>query len=234
MTKHKERRILKNLHTMRLHIKTTPSTSIVPFDHLPVIVGTVHKWLGEHNDLHGKLSLYSFSWLKGGTRKDSGLEFRNGATFFISFFDDDYAKKTVKSILEQPSINWGMTVEDVVIEENPDEINEEYFFAASPILIKRQLNGSIKHLIYSDAEAGSLLEETLKHKMEIAGLEDHSLKITFDTSYQRATTKLVRYKGVENRASMCPVKITARPETKVFAWLVGLGNSTGIGFGAIN
>jgi len=127
-----------------------------------------------------------------------------------------------------------MTVENVVIEENPNEINEEYFFAASPILIKRQLNGSIKHLIYSDAEAGSLLEETLKHKMEIAGLEDQTLKITFDTSYQRATTKLVRYKGIENRASMCPVKITARPETKVFAWLVGLGNSTGIGFGAIN
>lgn len=218
---------------MRLHIKTSPSTSVVPFDHLPAIVGAVHKWLGENNNLHGKLSLYSFSWLKGGRRKENGLEFKNGASFFISFFDDEYARKTIKTILEEPYINWGMSVVEILIEEIPAEINGECFFAASPILIKRQVDGKVKHLIYSDMEANSCLEETLRHKMEVAGLEDDTLKIGFDTDYAKATTKLVRYKGIANRANLCPIKIIAKPETKVFAWLVGLGNSTGIGFGAI-
>jgi CRISPR/Cas system endoribonuclease Cas6 (RAMP superfamily) len=31
----------------------------------------------------------------------------------------------------------------------------------------------------------------------------------------------------------CPIIIKGKPETKLFAWNVGLGNSTGIGFGAI-
>ena len=41
------------------------------------------------------------------------------------------------------------------------------------------------------------------------------------------------YNGVENKASWCPVIVEGKPETKAFAWNVGLGNSTGIGLGAI-
>jgi CRISPR-associated endoribonuclease Cas6 len=44
---------------------------------------------------------------------------------------------------------------------------------------------------------------------------------------------MIIYKGIANKANWCPVIIKGRPETKLFAWNVGLGNSTGIGFGAI-
>lgn len=44
---------------------------------------------------------------------------------------------------------------------------------------------------------------------------------------------MVTYRGIGNRANMCPVIIDGRPETKAFAWEVGIGNSTGIGFGSI-
>lgn len=69
--------------------------------------------------------------------------------------------------------------------------------------------------------------------MREAGLEDDTLDIRFDTSYNKKKLKLVRYHGIGNKASICPVIIKAKPETKLFAWNVGLGNSTGIGFGAI-
>lgn len=44
---------------------------------------------------------------------------------------------------------------------------------------------------------------------------------------------LIDYRGVKNKASWCPIRIIGNAETKLFAWNAGIGNSTGIGFGAI-
>lgn len=78
------------------------------------------------------------------------------------------------------------------------------------------------------------MKETLVNKMHVAGLEeDDTLDIRFDTSYHKKKLKLVRYNAIGNKASLCPVVIHGKPETKHFAWEVGIGNCTGIGFGAI-
>jgi CRISPR-associated endoribonuclease Cas6 len=66
-----------------------------------------------------------------------------------------------------------------------------------------------------------------------AGLQDNTLDIRFDTSYSGAKTKLISYGKIKNRVSVCPIIIKGTPETKAFAWNVGVGNSTGIGFGAL-
>ena len=77
------------------------------------------------------------------------------------------------------------------------------------------------------------MTETLKSKMKLVNLEDETLKIAFDKSYSKAKTKLITYNGINNKASLCPLIIKGKPKTKAFAWNVGIGNSTGIGFGAI-
>jgi CRISPR-associated endoribonuclease Cas6 len=64
-------------------------------------------------------------------------------------------------------------------------------------------------------------------------VEDESLKIRFDTSVNGAKTKIIDYRGIKNRVNMCPVIIEGKPASKEFAWNVGVGNSTGVGFGAI-
>lgn len=101
--------------------------------------------------------------------------------------------------------------------------------------LMRPQNTTIKidHIVYDDPRANVCLQETLQTKMKKAGLSDESLSISFDLTYLKAGTKKITYNGVENRASWCPVIIEGNPETKLFAWNVGLGNSTGIGFGAI-
>lgn len=45
---------------MRITIRTTPNTELVPFDYQQKLVGTIHKWIG-NNSIHDKISLYSFS-----------------------------------------------------------------------------------------------------------------------------------------------------------------------------
>ena len=124
---------------------------------------------------------------------------------------------------------------NVSIQPDPDLSNCEFFKIGSPVFIQRRLeDGSNKHYTYEDTVAGNLLEETLRHKMQVAGLpDDRTLKISFATEYPKKKIKTIYYNGIGNRTSWCPVRIQGKPETKVFAWATGIGNSTGAGFGSI-
>jgi CRISPR-associated endoribonuclease Cas6 len=218
---------------MRIHLKTSSNSEIVPFNYQPKLVGILHKWLGV-NELHGNPALYSFSWLWNAKTNEKGLNYPNGAKFFISFYDDNYLKQVVKSIMSDAEMCYGMHVTDVTIEENPDLTDRSLFGYASPIFIRRSDGENDTHYTFENKDVGKFLEETLMYKMELAGLpKDESLKIDFDRSVPNAKTKIIAYRGIKNRVNLCPVMIEGKPETKLFAWNVGLGNSTGIGFGSI-
>lgn len=78
---------------MRIKIKTTSNNSILPFDYQGKLIGVIHKWLGT-NEIHDKISLYSFSWLLNGIMVDKkGYMFPDGAELLISFYEDQYLKK---------------------------------------------------------------------------------------------------------------------------------------------
>lgn len=220
---------------MRLHLKSSPNSRIVPFDYQKNLVGVLHKWIGS-NEIHDLISLYSFSWLHDGVARFGGLDFGNGSSWFLSFHDEAKLKQVLLSILKDPEMFYGMKVTDVSIEETPDLTERELFYLASPVLIKyrNQKEGKITHYTYEDIQSSDLLKSTLLHKMEIAGLPlDNSLEIYFDNTYKHKKIKYVNYRNIRNKASMCPIYIKGKPDTKAFAWNVGIGNSTGVGFGSI-
>lgn len=219
---------------MRINLKTSPNETIIPFSYQKNLVGILHKWIGE-NKYHDLISLYSFSWLLNAVSKCNGFDFPEGSKWFISFYDDSILKRIISSILKDPMMFCGMRVEDVSIENTPDLSSRDLFYLASPIFIKHYRDdGKIKHYTYDDLISGELMKATLLHKMKAAGLPiDESLKIYFDQNYVNKKIKYIDYRGVRNKANMCPVYIKGKPETKAFAWNVGIGNSTGIGFGAI-
>jgi CRISPR-associated endoribonuclease Cas6 len=198
-----------------------------------MLTGTIHKWLGNQNKEHGEVSLYSFSWLNGGKAEKKNLVFKDGASMFISAYDSNLLSVLINNIKDIPEMFCGLKVTELIIQENPNFNDSENFAIASPVFIKRKEGDKIKHVLYSEAVAGKYLTETLKTKMAKAGLTDDSLDIQFDTTYKRATTKLINYNGVKNKANWCHVIIKGKSESKAFAWNVGLGNSTGIGFGAL-
>ena len=217
---------------MRIHLKIKFSNQTVPFEHQHLLVGTIHKWLGINKE-HGDLSLYSFSRLEGGNATKDGLIFEKGATFFFSSFYADLIKRLISGIQTDPTMFFGLNVDELIIEEDPELSNRELFFPGSPIFIKRKNGERIEQIFYDDPRSSEYLKETLQTKMEKAGLVDDSFTIYFDLSYPKSGTKMINYKGIKNKANWCPVIIKGKPETKLFAWNVGLGNSTGIGFGAI-
>lgn len=219
---------------MRLYLHTTPNSYPVPYDHLPILVGCIHRWLGENNELHGNTSLHSFSWLQKGKSVGGSLNFKDGAGFFISFYREEHARQLLRGILDDPHIKWGMSVKEVRLQETPEFGNETVFNLAGPVFIKRWFpDGEVKHYTFKDKEAPGFLEETIRRRMSVAGLpEDDTLKIGF-TDTGRGRVKKVNYKTIENKVSVCPVRVTGKPETLAFIWNVGLGNSTGIGLGAV-
>lgn len=220
---------------MRLYLKTSPNLNSIPFNYQQKLVGTVHKWIGSENDVHDAISLYSFSWLHGAMVNNGKLEFPNGAKMFVSFYDEAMIRQIMRTILDDPLMFCGLRVVDVSIEDNPEIADRSLFYCGSPVFVKRKLSdGNIKQYTYNDEEVDRLLKETLVTKMRKANLpEDDSLDIRFDRSFPNKKTKLITYRGIGNKASMCPLIINGSPKTKQFAWNVGIGNNTGIGFGSI-
>jgi len=218
---------------MRVHIQFSKPNEIVPFNHQEILTGAFHKWIGINN-IHNDISLYSFSRLNGGRIKEKGLSFPQGAKWFISVYDKELFKKLLSGIVDSPELNWGMRVLDFFVQPEPDFTYQSEFKVASPIFIKRNTENGQKHYLFNEAKSSILMTETLQHKMKIAGLKDDNFKIEFNQKYNSPKTAKITYKGIENRANICPVIITGKPETKAFAWNVGIGNSTGIGFGAIS
>lgn len=217
---------------MRIHLKIRTANRVIPFNHQPLLTGTIHKWLG-WNDEHGEISLYSFSRLEGGKSTQKGLQFANETYLFISSHNAELIKKLIAGIQSDPTMFYDLIVSEIIIQEDPDLTERTLFQVASPILLKRRIGEKIDHIVYDDPRADDCLKETLLTKMAKAGITDDSFSIKFEKNYPKAGTKKVTYNGVQNRASWCPVVIEGKPETKLFAWNVGLGNSTGIGFGAI-
>ncbi len=72
----------------------------------------------------------------------------------------------------------------------------------------------------------------MNKKTRAAGI-DGDVKVYFDPDYLNPKTKLVEINGIKNRSTMCPVIIEGTPENILFAWNVGVGHSTGCGFGAL-
>lgn len=219
---------------MRILLKTTPNTEIVPFNYQQNLTGAFHKWLGENKE-HDDVSLYSFSWLENGNAVEKkGLSFKNGSSFFISAYDKELLGKIVTGIFKDPKIAFGLEVRELIMQDDPDLSDPEFFKVASPVFVKQKLeNGKTKHFEYTEPEADQIMTETLKVKMQKAGIIDDTVEVAFARDYKGAKVKLIHHKHIKNKANQCPVIIKGTPETKLFAWNVGIGHSTGIGFGAV-
>jgi CRISPR-associated endoribonuclease Cas6 len=216
---------------MRIHLKLTSNTETVPFNYQGHLVERFHRWLGK-NDIHNELSLYSMSWLWGSKATKHGFDFQNGAKWFISAFDDDLIKKLIDSIMKQPELAFGMTVHELTMQLTPKFQDIAQFKVASPVFIKRNVEQNQKYYYHTDPEANQLLTETLQNKLLKANIKA-DVNVRFDETYRNPKVDGILYKKNKLKGTRCPIIIEGTPEAIGFAWNVGIGNGTGIGFGAL-
>lgn len=218
---------------MRIYLHLTPNRELVPFNYQQSLVGAFHKWLGE-NELHDDISLYSLSWLSKGQKRRNGLDFPTGSTFYVSAPNSNLLTMMVNGVFEGHQIRWGMEVEEVTIQRTPTFGTRQRFLVQSPVLIKRRGENQKHHQFFypSDEESNDYLTETLHQKLEKAGLST-DVCVRFDETYSKPIIKMIKYRDIDIKATICPVIVEGNPRAVQFAWEVGIGNSTGIGFGAL-
>lgn len=220
---------------MRLHFFLSPNERPVPFDYQHYLTGAFHKWVGA-NDLHDAISLYSLSWLYEGHARGGAVEFPRGAHWFLSVHDESVVEGIVNNALADPEVCCGMRVARIEQQPTPRFGTRHTFKVGSPVLAKsKEVDGRVKHYIFSDDEADAALTATLRHKLDKArlGAPHNQVDVRFDRTYRTPKTKLVTIKNIRNRASVCPIIVEGTPEAVAFAWNVGVGNGTGSGFGSL-
>jgi CRISPR-associated endoribonuclease Cas6 len=222
---------------MRLHLTLTPNTKPVPFNYQHYLTGALHKWLGE-NELHDKISLYSFSWLRGNFKQlnERHITYSNKIEWFIKSHDEEVIRKILKGIADDPSVTFGMKVYKHQTDPTPNFGSVFRFEVDSPVLTRKNVDEtSRKHLTFKDEEADGCLTRTLRSKLEKAAFSGNDLEVIvgFDRSYQNAHTKLIEIKDIKLRTSICPVIVAGTPKAVQFAWNVGIGEMTGSGFGCL-
>jgi CRISPR-associated endoribonuclease Cas6 len=216
---------------MRIYLKLTPNTETCPFSYQGHLVQKFHEWLGE-NQVHDDISLYSLSWLSKGEKVKNGFNFPNGTEWFISSYDESIIKSIIKGIQKNSAVAFGMFVKEVSIIHTPEFSRNERFQVASPVFIKRNIDELQKYYYFNDKEANELLTETLQNKLKKAKLNT-DVQVRFDDTYRNPQISGTVYKGNRKKGSICPVIVEGSAEAVGFAWNVGIGNGTGMGFGAL-
>jgi len=153
---------------MRLYFKLSKNKELIPFNYQPFLTGAIHKWIGENNEVHDALSLYSFSWLQHVEVRKDGVNLTANSYFFISAYHETLIKQILKGVLAAPSFCFGSSVADVQIAEAPRFSAQQVFSAASPVFIKRRINENEKHITHDDPASGAYLTETLQKKLGCA------------------------------------------------------------------
>lgn len=221
---------------MKFRFQLSSNREAVPFDYPYQLCGVFHRLVGP-NKLHDLLSLYSLGWLHGGQAHNGSLEFRRGASWEIGIWDDELAERLIRGALVKKFSFYGMKIRRVDRLPTPDFSKGVFVFSAgSPVFIRRMEDDYTRtHLTYDDPDHKKRLRNVLLHKMDEAGLgkEHRDFKIEFDRNYRNPQTKLVDIKGIQNRASICPVVMQGTVKALEFAWTVGVGELTGTGFGSL-
>jgi CRISPR-associated endoribonuclease Cas6 len=179
---------------MRLRFTLSPNTVPVPFAYQHWLTGVFQKWLG-NNNLHDRISLYSLSWLDGSRRVANRLEFPHGASWFVSFYEDEYVERLVNGAWNDPEMFCGMRVLQIRQQAAPDFGTKYKFKVASPVFAKGKQPENGKqphHYLFNEPEADEILTKTLVHKMDAANNQlseprftdaDKQVKVGFDREF---------------------------------------------------
>jgi CRISPR-associated endoribonuclease Cas6 len=185
---------------MRLHFTLSQNSELVPFDYQHWLTGVFHKWL-KQNNLHDKISLYSLAWLDGSKIVNNRLDFRTGAIWFVSFYEEEFAEKLVNGALKDPEVFCGIKVLSIKQQLTPNFGTKYAFKVGSPVLAKGKQgeNGEPPtHYLYDNPIADEVLTKTLIRKMDEANKnaeriiftdEDKKVKVSFDREYKYPKTK---------------------------------------------
>lgn len=216
---------------MRIKINFKPSTVEIPAKEIINLTKSyLHRIIGNNNDYHGKPSNYAITPLmRGKYNKDNkSYSFPYGTYIVFSTLDNNLMDIIFSNIYKVKFDNNLQFFGIDIIEEKFTNGNN-YVTTLSPILLRNN-----KELTYLDKEdfENILTEKTikkLKYANQNLNTENLSIKLTYDDSYNKIN--IIPVNNIPNKTSQCNLVINTNKKVMETLYNIGLGISTGCGFG---
>jgi CRISPR-associated endoribonuclease Cas6 len=223
---------------MRIKIFLSQNTTEVPVNHQVFLNSYVHKCLGRNNEYHDAKNNYAISSLIGGflNEEKQTVGFKNGAYFTVSSLDLVLINKILIGAMQNPSFGFGMEFKNVEHVSNETFFNGwNHFITLSPFIIKRYIDKKR----YSFVTLDEFDFQTSVKRYLITKLTkiDKTLDLSdFDIIIPRNNgdkVKKVIVKNVLNLGNFCHISIHTNKKVAELLYNIGIGQSTGSGFGTI-
>ncbi len=244
---------------MRIKVNFSKSTSDVPNNN-NVVLEYIHRCLGRDNEYHDIASSYNISHLYGGeinSHNPKTLSYPNGGYIIVSSLDNEFMGKILVGLLNNPILNYGMKF------RNFEHMNEEFmngwnhFAVLSPFIIKgiygkndygfMTLAGEYKRVDGKwdvEKKEGYDFENVVKEHIfnklkkinESLDLSDFDVKIDEfqnGVKHNKHKVKKVYVNNILNFANQCQLSIRCNRKVAELLHNIGIGQSTGAGFGTI-
>lgn len=223
---------------MRFKINLIGNNTIIPNNNQHLVLSYIHKCIGRNNEYHDTHSNYSISTLQGGILdKDNKRVIVNEAYIIISSFDLDFLNKVVCGVMCNNIFHNDIKLKSIEpIDENLYN-GHNYFRTLSPILLRE----GDKCITINDFNDKEEFAEYLKNKtinklksinknLELnLKLDNFDIKIDWCHSIKRFVKPNCRGYFVNN----CQMTIIANKKVAELLYNIGLGQSTGAGFGCV-
>ena len=213
---------------MIINIILTQPTSKVPVNNQHYINGYFHKLLGENNKWHDSFTDYAVSSLQGGHLVDGYLVFNDNPFITISSENQEFINSVINGALSSDAEVFGMKFKTLDFKDY--NVNQYYdkVYTISPILIKK--DG--KKISVRDEEFLDTLTNNCKAKLKHKGIVDDTFKLEI-RNLEKAKVKKIMVGDVFNICSMVSLVVYGKKKTRSTLYNMGLGNSTGCGFGTV-
>lgn len=203
--------------------------NIIPFINQKELNKFIYRTLGDGNKYHDAFSDYSISSIQGGKFFDKNhIIFLNRPYIYVSSKNIDFLT-TLTDNIEKRKYNFfnhyfdEIEIENFRLNEYCDKVN-----TLSPILLKRN---DIK-ITFHDENFIESLKDNCVAKLKHFNIFDNSFNIEM-INVDKAKKKLIVVGNTFNICSMIRMKIYGKRKTREILYDLGLGNSTGCGFGAV-
>jgi len=221
---------------MRVKILLSGTNNELPINHQHLVNSFIHRALGKDNQYHDAKNTYSISQLQGGNwiKGTKNISFKNGGYITISSLDEKFINNILISLYSTP-FHGDIKVIGIEFIDEKFYNGWNHFVTLSPFIIKKYSSKKEYSFHTIDEEGFNVtLKNYLINKLTKINpdLDLTCFDVEIPKHVNHKTSKVI-IKNVVNIGNSCHININTNKKVAELLYNIGIGQSTGCGFGTI-